>query len=97
ATGVTGATATMLESTHNTVISANGTNHGVMLPLVQADGIGAHVDVFNAHVSQPIRVYPATGDALNNSATSEPFVLAPQRFYWCRATRLRQWRCGASS
>jgi hypothetical protein len=89
--------ATALQRTHNTVREVEAGEDAVRLPVITSENIGSHVDIFNAHAFRPTRVFPAAGDRINSRGPNEHYSLLPQKFYWCRATALRQWRCGVSA
>jgi Protein of unknown function (DUF2793) len=73
AAGTTQGGALALTTEYNRVTVVTGANKGVKLPAALS---GMRVVVFNADGADPLDVYPASGDAINNLGTDVAYVLA---------------------
>ncbi len=87
AAGNNQSTAAPLASTVNYVTGADGSK-GVRLP--KLDRLGVAFVVYNCQSGQGLKVYPASGQAINN-ATDTAFTVAGLTGYWFIGVSANNW------
>jgi hypothetical protein len=87
ATGSTQADAAALSVGTNTVSAADGTK-GVLLPAAVA---GLRVRVYNEHATNGLKIYPATGDDINDGSANAAITMEGKTFAVLEALDASTW------
>jgi hypothetical protein len=88
AAGSTQSDAAALQAGLNTVSAADGTK-GVLLPAATAGG--ATVMVYNEHATNGLKIYPATGDDINDGSANAAITIEGKTIAVCRPLDATTW------
>jgi predicted RecA/RadA family phage recombinase len=80
--------ATLMNDAMNTVSAADGTK-GVLLPAAVAGG--PPVFVYNEHATNGLKIYPATGDDINDGTTNAAITMEGKGIAVCRPLDATTW------